>query len=172
LCCDKANSSSKEEFDFKTKDITIRGKARPIRASYLAEASKFEADLTKYLEKKKEDAVPDRVIDMLFSYINRESYTNTNLFDEVTLNILAHNVGAKSVVAYSLDRLKKYDGDVGLQELTYIIASIVMSGKVDSGLKEWLKKYLKNDDRVNHLFYSGPWRSILLDRPEMHTETL
>jgi hypothetical protein len=172
-CCDKANSSSKEEFDLKTKDITIRGKARPIRASYLTEASKFEADLTKYLEKKKEDTIPDAVIDMLFSFINREQYTNNSLIDEVTLNILAHNVGAKSAAAYSLDRLKKYNLEVGGQELTNIIASVVISSKVDSGLKEWLKKYLKNDDRFLHLRRTSRyWWSMVDGRPEVEMETL
>lgn len=100
-------SGSKSDFDFKTKDIIVRGKVYTVRASYLSEAPKFEADLVKFVDKKKEDVVPARVVAMLVSYINVESYKNTSFLDEVTLNIVASNVGAKSVGEYSLGRLKK-----------------------------------------------------------------
>ena len=40
---------------FKTKDIAVRGKMYSIRASYLCEAPKFESELVKFFDKKKED---------------------------------------------------------------------------------------------------------------------
>jgi hypothetical protein len=171
-CSAAASSSSKSEFDFKTKDITIRGKARAVRASYLTEAPKFEADLVKYLDKKKEDVVPDRVIGMLVDFINCEDYKNSNVLDEVTLNILAHNVGAKSAVDYSLSRLKKLDIDVGIQDLTNIVGTIMMCSKVDAGLKAWLKKYLQNEERLYRLSCSIPWANLIMSRPEIEMETM
>lgn len=45
-CCE-GNSNKKSDYDFKTKDVTVRGTARAVRASFLIEAPKFEADLVK-----------------------------------------------------------------------------------------------------------------------------
>lgn len=146
-CGQALNSSSKGDFDFKTKDVTIRGKARAIKASYLTDTGKFEADLTKYMEKKSEEEIPDRIVDMLISFINRDRYENNSLVDEVKLNILASNVGAKSAVDYSLSRLKESGLNEGSDNICKIISLITMSGKVDGGLKKWLEKELKADDR-------------------------
>ena len=168
--CENSNSNYRKDFKFKTKDVTIRGKARAVRASYLAEASKFEVDLVKYMEKKKEEDVPDRVIDMLISFINREEYTNENLLDEVTLNIVASNVGAKSAADYSLGRLKKVDCDIPAIDLCHVIKLITQSSRVDDGLKKWLVKYLKADNRDWRLAGSSAYRQLEVDRPEVVAE--
>jgi hypothetical protein len=146
-CGETLNSSSKGDFEFKTKDVTIRGKARAVKASYLTDTGKFEADLTKYMEKKSEEEIPDRVVDMLISFINRDRYDNNSLLDEVKLNILASNVGAKSAVDYSLGRLKQSGLNDGSENICKIIPLITQSGKVDAGRKKWLEKELKADDR-------------------------
>jgi hypothetical protein len=169
-CGESSNSNSKSNFDFKTKDVTIRGKARAVRASYLAEAAKFEGDVTKYMEKKSQEEVPDRVIDMLISYINREEYSNNSVFDEVTLNILASNVGAKSAVDYSLARLKDSTGDLDADELSLIIALILLSGKVDDGLRKWLANYLKDGDRISYLDRSHSFQEVIDEKPELYPE--
>jgi hypothetical protein len=168
-CGEGANSNSKSNFDFKTKDVTIRGKARAVRASYLAEAAKFEGDVTKYMEKKSQEEVPDRVVDMLISYINREEYSNNSVFDEVTLNILASNVGAKSAVDYSLARLKDCL-DVDDEELSLIIALILLSGKVNDGLRKWLANYLKDGDRISYLEGSRSFQGVIDEKPELYPE--
>jgi hypothetical protein len=166
-CGEGSNSNSKQDFDFKTKDVTIRGKARAVRASYLAEAGKFEGDFVKFMEKKKEEDVPDRVVDMLVSYINRETYTNDNVLDEVTLNIVASNVGAKSAGDYSLGRLKKCNWDIHPVELCHIVKLVTQSSKVDDGLTNWLKKYLETDERYWYLEVSEPYRRLQETRPEV-----
>jgi hypothetical protein len=166
-CSESSNSNSKKDFDFKTKDVTIRGKARAVRSSYLTEAGKFEGDLVKFMDKKKEEDVPDRVVDMLISFINREEYANDNVLDEVTLNIVASNVGAKSAGDYSLARLKKYEGDIHANDLCHIIKLITQSSKVDDGLKKWLVKYLNTDDRVWRLQWSEPFERLRETRPEV-----
>jgi hypothetical protein len=127
--------------------VAIRGKARAIKASYLTDTGKFEADLSKYVEKKSEEEIPDQIVDMLISFINRDRYENNSLVDEVKLNILASNVGAKSAVDYSLSRLKQSGLNEGSENICKIISLITMSGKVDGGLKKWLEKELKADDR-------------------------
>lgn len=172
-CGEGSNSNSRSNFDFKTKDVTIRGKARAIRASYLSEAGKFEADLTKFMEKKKEEEVPDRVVDMLISFINREEYLNGDLQDEVTLNILASNVGAKSTVDYSLARLKeidicRYEG----KPICNVLTMITQSGKVDDGLKKWLEKCLTADDYYVYrlLLEDREYEKLAYDRPEVVAE--
>ena len=146
-CGQALNSNSRGDFEFKTKDVTIRGKARAIKASYLTDTGKLEADLTKYMEKKSEEEIPDRVVDMLISFINRDRYDNNSLVDEVKLNILASNVGAKSAVDHSLSRLKQSGLKEGSDNICKIISLITMSAKVDGGLKTWLEKELKADDR-------------------------
>jgi hypothetical protein len=168
--CESSNSNSKKDFDFKTKDITIRGKARAVRASYLAEAGKFEGDLVKFMEKKKEEDVPDRVIDMLISYINREEYSNNNPLDEVTLNILSSNVGAKSAVDYSLGRFKTFQGEIEDEILSHITGMVLLSSKVDDGLRKWLKKHLLDRDRVLHLERSRAFNEMLQEKPELAPE--
>ncbi|KAF4634544.1 hypothetical protein G7Y89_g3567 [Cudoniella acicularis] len=160
-----SNSNNKSDFDFKTKDISVRGKVYTVRASYLSEAPKFEADLVKYMDKKKEEVLPSRVLEMLISFINRETYKNNSPLDEVTLNILAHNVGAKSVVEYSLGRLKM--DEVGTQEMTDIVAAILCSDKVAEGLKEWLKKHLGDREREWKLMGSRSWTGLVFDHPEV-----
>ncbi|KAH6724243.1 hypothetical protein BKA61DRAFT_26110 [Leptodontidium sp. MPI-SDFR-AT-0119] len=170
-CCDNAsNSNSKSDFDFKVKDVTVRGKARSVRCSYLLEAGKFEADLVKYMDKKKEDDVPDKVVDMLISWINREKYSNHDPFDEVTLNILASNVGCKSIMDHSLGRLKSMQDSIQGSEWVRIIGTVYLSSKVDEGLKKWLVKYLKEDRRYEELAGIAKFRKMCVERPEVEAE--
>ncbi|KAK0125481.1 hypothetical protein ONS95_000511 [Cadophora gregata] len=172
-CCDSGtNSNSKSDFKFKVKDVTVRGKARSVRASYLLEATKFESDLVKYMDKKKEDDVPDKVVDMLISWINRENYSNNDPFDEVTLNILASNVGCKSVLDHSLGRLKKMEKDITEEEWAKIIGTVYVSSKVDDGVKKWMCKYLKEGHRWERVAYHYTYRTMVEERPEVHTEFL
>jgi len=175
--CDlTSNSNTKSNFDFKTKDVTVRGKARAVRESYLTEASKFESDLTKYMEKKKEEDVPDRVVDMLISFINREEYSNSDIVDEVTLNILASNVGAKSTVNHSLSRLKKIDIRQASNNNAYVICQVLglitQSGKVDDGLRKWLENSLTANrfSLYNDLFETAQYREMAYEHPEVVAE--
>jgi hypothetical protein len=108
-CCSYDSCGCDRQPSYNTRDVIIRGKSRKIRASYLMEAGKFEADVVKYMDKKPEDVVPDRVIEMLVDYINHEGYTCRDLLDEVTLNILASNTGSKSAGDCSLGHVKKWD---------------------------------------------------------------
>lgn len=172
-CCDSAaNSNSKSDFEFKVKDVTVRGKARSVRASYLLEATKFEADLVKYMDKKKEEDVPDKVVDMLLSWINRENYSNKDPFDEVTLNILASNVGCKSVLDHSLSRLKKMEKDIDGPDLVKIIGTIYLSSKVDDGLVNWLVKHLKAGGKWRDLIEYDLYRDLAHERPEVQAELM
>jgi hypothetical protein len=155
-------------YTYATKDIVVRGQARVIRASYLSENTKFEADLMKYLDKKDTSHVPERVVDMLISFINEDSYDCRNALDEVTLNILAHNVGAKSVVDVSLKKLK--DVRVELDELGSITATILLSNKVDKNLTAWLKKCLERDGNWGKLDRLRGFTSVVEERPELYTE--
>lgn len=172
-CRNKFHVTNPKQLGFKTKDITIRNNARAVRASYLAEAPKFEADLLKYLAGKKEDAVPDRVIDMLVSFINTESYYNPSLLDEVTLNILAFNAGAKSAVEYSLGRLKRGTEDESPKEAVSVVGSIMLTSKLDSGLKSWLRAWLKEDNNLRYRRLSSchEWRTLGDQRPELYVDT-
>ena len=170
-CCDSAaNSNSKSEFDFKVKDVTVRGKARSVRASYLLEATKFESDLVKYMDKKKEDDVPDKVVDMLISWINRENYSNKDPFDEVTLNILASNVGCKSILEHSLGRLKKMERDIEPDEWVRIIGTVYLGNKVDDGLKKWVCKFFKESRRWEILIEQYEYKIMRQERPEVHRD--
>ncbi|KAH7342680.1 hypothetical protein BKA65DRAFT_552297 [Rhexocercosporidium sp. MPI-PUGE-AT-0058] len=172
-CCDNAsNSNSKSDFDFKVKDVTVRGKARSVRCSYLIDTGKFEADLVKYMDKKKEDDVPDKVVDMLISWINREKYSNHDPFDEVTLNILASNVGCKSILEHSLGRLKSMQDSIQGNDWVKIIGTVYLSSKVDEGLKKWLVKYLKEDRRYEELGSYPKFRAMCAERPEVEAELL
>lgn len=171
-CGQALNSSKKSDFDFKTKDVTIRGKARAIKASYLTDTPKFEADLTKYMEKKSEEEIPDRIVDMLISFINRDRFENNSLVDEVKLNILASNISAKSAVDYSLSRLKQSGLNEGGENICKIISLITMSSKVDGGLKKWLEKELKADDRwlYEELHRDFKFQRLCEDLPEAVVE--
>ncbi|KAG4427818.1 hypothetical protein IFR05_016697 [Cadophora sp. M221] len=172
-CCDNpSNSNSKSDFDFKVKDVTVRGKARSVRCSYLLEAGKFEADLVKYMDKKKEDDVPDKVVDMLISWINREKYSNHDPFDEVTLNILASNVGCKSIMEHNLARLKTMQKNIDAAEWVKIVGTVYLSSKVDDGLKKWLAKFLKEDDRWRMLIHYPQYQDMAEQRPEVDAEFL
>lgn len=175
-CCDTPNTpntpntNKKSDFDFKAKDVTVRGKARSVRCAYLLDASKFEADLVKYMDKKKEDDVPDKVVDMLISWINRERYDNKDSFDEVTLNIVASNVGCKSLLEHSLGRLKGMQDDIDKNEWVRIIGTVYLSSKVDDGLKKWLIKYLKEDRRYECLGHVPQFAKMCKERPEILAE--
>ncbi|KAE9370372.1 hypothetical protein N431DRAFT_484603 [Stipitochalara longipes BDJ] len=172
-CGESLNSNTKSNFDFKTKDVTVRGKARAVRASYLTEAGKFEADLVKFMDKKSEEEVPDRVVDMLVSFINREEYSNGDLVDEVRLNILASSVGAKSLVEYSLGQLKHSQLPLDGRIICEIITLITQSTKVDDGLRKWLEKELKADGDYLYLQllnHSAAFEKLWRDRPEAVAE--
>jgi hypothetical protein len=171
-CGESSNTNFRSNFDFKTKDITIRGKARSVRASYLTEAAKFESELTKYMEKKTEDEVPERVVDMLISFINREQYSNSDLLDEVILNILASNVGAKSTVDYSLGRIKDCGFPPNGRLICGVITLITQSGKVDDGLKKWLEKELKAKECELYLALIDDehFHKLWSERPEVVAE--
>lgn len=164
------NSSKKSDFDFSTKDIAVRGKNYAVRISYLNEVSKFEADLIKYVDKKSRETVPDRVIEMLMSFINREYYENESALDEVTLHVLAHSVTAKSACAHSLVRLKKHAFVISAYEMSEICMTVLCSDKVDDKLKDWLKEYLdpeKYPERVADLSYSDAFMAMAQDYPEV-----
>ena len=122
---------------YDTKDIVIRGKARVIRQSYLHESPKFEGELSKYLGSKSKEQIPERVVDLLLDFINSNVYVNHDVMDEVTLNILAFNVGCRSVCDFSLKRLKDEVKDLGtLEQWGKVTATILMCAKVDGGLTE------------------------------------
>jgi hypothetical protein len=175
-CCGEIFSSNcSGRRDFKTKDVTVRGKARAIRASYLAEAGKFEADLVKFMEKKSEEEIPDRVVEMLISFINNEGYSNRNILHEVILNILASNVGAKSTAEHSLSRIKEdkeWLFTAGMDDICHIITLITQSGRVDDGLKKWLEKLLRADRKIFYhaLLREPEFHQLSHDRPEVVAE--
>ena len=163
-----SNSTKASDFDFPTKDIAVRGKTYSVRCSYLAEASKFEADLQKNVDKKAKEVLPNRVVEMLISFINREWYENDSVLDEVTMNVLATNVSAKSAFEHSLQRLQKLDGEIDPHEMSEICATILCSDKVDDKLKEWLKKYLlKVPERIEVLGCSQKWAELNSEMPEV-----
>jgi hypothetical protein len=162
------NSTKASDFDFPTKDIAVRGKTYSVRQSYLNEASKFEADLQKYVDKKAKEVLPNRVIEMLISFINREWYENDSALDEVTMNVLTTNVNAKSAFEHSLKRLQKFDGEIDPFEMSEICATILCSDKVNDKLKEWLKKYmLKVPERIDVLGCSQKWAELHSEMPEV-----
>lgn len=167
-----SHTNSEDKFSFKTKDICVRGKAYKVRSSYLAEAPKFESDLIKYLDKKTEEVVPQRVVRMLVDFINYDDYDHEGgLLDEAKLNILASNVNAKSVIDFSLDFLKhNIDFDVQAEDLCDIVTTVMMSDGVSDGLKEWLKKYLTPAQRLERLFYNEAYAELMLDHPEVETK--
>ncbi|KAH8801704.1 hypothetical protein F5884DRAFT_524900 [Xylogone sp. PMI_703] len=167
-CCGGNNRRSTCAYD--TKDVVVRGKTYAIRKTYLSEVSKFEDNLVKYMEKASEDAVPDRIVCLLISFINEEKFQADSLHDLITLNILASNVGAKSVVDYSMDEINRWDidRDLSLHALVDIVVTIMLSGKVEQALQDWLRKYLKYNDRwsqmVHHQWYHA---RVMSSRPEV-----
>lgn len=168
-----SNCTKASDFDFPTKDIAVRGKTYSVRGTYLAEASKFEADLQKYVDKKSKKILSDRIIEMLISFINREWYSNDIALDEVTMNVLCTNVTAKSAFEYSLKRLQKYDGEIDPYEMSEICALILCSDKVDDKLKDWLKKYMcKVPDRIVELDRSQKWMELNEELPEVRARLL
>lgn len=168
-CSGGSSSSSSIPNDLKTKDILIRGKTYKVRKSFLVDAGKFEADVGKYLEKKSEEACPNNVVEMLIDFINTESCNAKTLLDLVTMNVLASSLGVKSAGEYSLNHLKKYevDYDVGAVECTQICVAVLLSGKVDDKLTEWLKKYLKYDQRWLNMARSSYFFDIVARKPEL-----
>ncbi|KAK6611724.1 hypothetical protein H4I95_02520 [Botrytis cinerea] len=107
-----SGGSNKKEYGFPTKDIVIRGKTYSCRKSFLADQGKFEDSLVKMMEKKKEDEIPNTVLDSLFSCINEEKVlSSASAHDLVTLNVLSSSLGIKSVMEKSLAQLKKQCSD-------------------------------------------------------------
>lgn len=175
-CAAKAEAKAKKEkYDFKTKDITVRGVSYSVRKSFLAESSKFEADFIKFVDKKTEDNVPSTVVQMLIDFINEEECSGSTLLEWVQLNILASSLGAKSAIEYSLNELKKGTSDsysVRARELTNICVAVLMSSRVDSGLEGWLKKFLQHDQRAEQLVNTHDFQDILEDHPELYTKVI
>jgi len=178
-CCERANcglssisSRKSKKFDFVTKGISVRGESFQIRKSYLTENSKFEGDLTKYLEKKSVEAIPKNVVEDLVEFINTEECRGTAVDDLVALSILASNVGAKSVVDASLARIKEVTSTrtVDCRMLANICVTIVKSSKVDSGLKSWLKTYLTTVVQWADFFQSYPFLDVIYDCPDVQME--
>ena len=170
----KFESRGKKTYDFKTKDITVRGKSYAVRKSFLADSNKFEADLIKYVDKKKEEQLPSNVVGMLIQFINEEDCSYKTVLDLVLLNVLASSLGCKSVVEHSLRDLKKIDHDnrVAGDELTNICVAVMLSGKVDSGLEEWLKKFLRSDGKAEYLHRSYHYRAVLESHPQLNVKLL
>jgi hypothetical protein len=171
--CSSSSSSSTPK-DLKTKDILIRGKTYKVRKSFLAEAGKFEADIGKYLEKKSEETVPNNVVEMLIDFINTEECNARTLLDLVTLNVLASNLGVKSMGEVYLSLLKKHEVDyrIGYHELTQMCVTVLLSGKVDDKLMEWLKKYLKYEERYSQLGRSLEYQNMRIRKPELEMKIL
>ncbi|KAB8296049.1 hypothetical protein EYC80_008857 [Monilinia laxa] len=168
-------SSSKKEYDFPTKDIVIRGKTYACRKSFLADQGKFEDSLVKMMEKKKEDEIPNAVLDSLFSCINEEKVLGSaSAHDLVTLNVLSSSLGVKSVMEKSLAQLKKQCADniVSGSTLTGIVVTVMMSSKVDEALREWLKKYIKGWGLWEELQSFAMYIRCVEDHPEIHTGLL
>jgi hypothetical protein len=168
-----SNSKFKGDSSYKTKDITIRGKSYSVRKSFLENCGKFESDIGKFLDKRKDEVVPDRIVKLLIDCINEESCEAQTLHELVGMNILASNVGAKSAVEYSLRELhSKWRGNYDLkgEELAQICASILLSGKVESGLEDWLKKILKHEEIMQLLQYSGRCLDLFHRHPDVKTK--
>lgn len=163
--------SKKDTCDFKTKDITVRGISYSVRKSFLAESSKFESDLIKFMDKKTEEQVPDHVVQMLIDFINAEECTGRTILEYVILNVLASNLGAKSAVEHSLSELKKatsdYEYRANPEELTNVCVAVLMSSRVDSGLEAWLKKFLQSEQRSHGLTQSWHFQEVHEDHPEL-----
>ena len=170
--CNGSHSDSKKEYPLKTKDISVRGKTYAVRKSFLADSGKFESDLGKYMDKKKEEEVPDHVVQILIDFINTEECNPKSLLDLVTMNILASILGVKSAVDYSLTLIKKFadaDRNISGSDLTDICGITMLSGKVDDGLKGWLKKFLTSHNRFYLLERYPTYAERVANHPELHT---
>lgn len=131
--------------------------------------SKFESELVKFVDKKTEEEVPERIVKLLVDFINEESCDTKSALDLVGLNILASNLGAKSAVENSLRELKKFEFDyrMSVDELTRICGAITMSGRVDRGLEIWLKKFIQETEALCLLQRSQSFRALLYNHPEV-----
>ncbi|ESZ94569.1 hypothetical protein SBOR_5059 [Sclerotinia borealis F-4128] len=170
-----SEGSNSKEYGFPTKDIVIRGKTYACRKSFLADQGKFEDSLVKMMEKKKEDEIPTTVLDSLFSCINEEKVlSSASAHDLVTLNVLSSSLGIKSVMEKSLTQLKKQCSDniVSGSTLTGIVVTVMMSSKVDEGLRDWLKKYIKGWGLWEELQGFATYIRCVEDHPEIHTGLL
>jgi hypothetical protein len=169
--CGNSDAKDKNEYSFKTKDVTMRGKSYSIRKNFLADLHKFENELVKFVDKKSEEEVPDHVVQMLVDFINKESCDSNTALDLVGLNILASNLRAKSAMEYSLQRLKdvEFDYPIRAAELTKICGTITMSGGVDEGLETWLRKFIQTNDALRILESSQSFHTLLSGNPEVWT---
>lgn len=154
------------------KDVVIRGKTYAIRKTYLSEVGSFEENLLKYMENTSEDTVPERIIEFLVSFINEEKFFTENLHDLITLNILASNIGAKSVMESSLAEINRWevDRELSMHGLIDIVVTVTLSSKVDQALKDWLVKYLKYSDRWYDMTMHPMYASVMHSRPEVDTK--
>ena len=157
---------------FKTKEVAIRGKVYKVRNSFLDDNGKFEAELIKFVDKKKEKALPNQVIQYLVDLINDEGVSSRDLLDLVTLNILASNMAVKSVMASSLKLVEEEGKKTWATEkqMTEIIGCIFLSSKVDDGLKEWLKEYAREHKATDQLRFCTEWRKLIDDHPDVATQ--
>ena len=163
------SSTSSGSKELNMKDIVVRGKTFKIRKSFLADSSKFEADIVKLLDKKSEVAVPNNVVQMLVDFINSEGCDARTLLDVACMNILASSLAVKSAVDFSLGLLKKYDVHYNMDtsELTQICLAIMESSKVDDKLVAWLKKYLTLGERWYQLQRSHPFQDMIRRKPQL-----
>lgn len=147
----------------------MRGKSYSIRKSFLEDLGKFEGELVKFVDKKSEEEVPERIVKLLVDFINEETCDTNSALDLVGLNILATNLGAKSAMENSLQELKKFEFDyrMSVDELTRICGAITMSGKVDRGLETWLKKFIQDTEALCLLGGSQSFRVLLHNHPEV-----
>jgi hypothetical protein len=120
------------------------------------------------MDKKKDDQVPDRVVGMLIAYINGEDYENDDPLDEVTLNILASNVGCKSAGEHSLGRLKK--SKLTPEVFAELSGPIFLSTKVDEGLKSWFDKCTKEEGMLRAIVNQPIFQLTDRTHPEVSVE--
>lgn len=158
-----------EETDLKTKDVALRGKAYKIRKAFLADMGKFEHDLIKLVDKKTEEELPDSVIQLLVDYINKESCESKNMVDLVGLSLLASTLGYTSGIEGSLRELKEASAGshVRREDLTKICGMITMSGKVDDGLRTWLRNFLSSPNIIQELWHSQAFQELNHNHPEV-----
>ena len=170
--CSSSGRSGSSTKELKTKDIVVRGKTYKIRKSFLVDASKFESDIVKLLDKKSEETMPNHVVQMLVDFINTEHCRTTTLLDLVSMNVLASSLSVKSAVEHSLNLLKKYEIDynIGGPELTQMCVTVLASGKVDDKLTEWLKKFLEYDGRWERLLRNEFYQTTLYRKPQLQIQ--
>ncbi|KAL3423202.1 hypothetical protein PVAG01_04949 [Phlyctema vagabunda] len=152
------------------KDVCVRGVYYGVRRSYMAENAQFEEKLVRYMDTKRESEVPDFMVDMLIKCVNDDSYTCTNILDDVTLYLLASSVGAASVKETAAAHIQAFDlatTRVWPEDLIMVTVTVLCSDKTDDLLREWLKNLLSSDPAVA-AFVDGCLRSpgMCLERPE------